>query len=44
LWKLEMGRRVNSTPMTYRAANGRQIVVVASGLGRDARLTAFAVE
>jgi quinoprotein glucose dehydrogenase len=44
LWKAEMGRRVNSTPMTYRAAGGRQIVVVASGIGRDARLTAFAVE
>jgi quinoprotein glucose dehydrogenase len=44
LWKFEMRRRVNSTPMTYRAPSGRQIVVVASGLGRDARLTAFAVE
>jgi glucose dehydrogenase len=44
LWSVEMGRRVNSTPMTYRAATGRQIVVVASGVGRDARLTAFALE
>ena len=44
LWKIEMGRRVNSTPMTYRAPSGRQIVVVGSGVGRDARVTAFAVE
>jgi quinoprotein glucose dehydrogenase len=44
LWKFEMGRRVNSTPMTYRAPSGRQIVVVASGVGRDSRLAAFALE
>jgi hypothetical protein len=30
--------------LTYRAPSGRQIVVVASGMGRDSRLTAFAVE
>ena len=44
LWKAEMGRRVNSTPMTYRTAGGRQVVVVGSGTGRDARVTAFALE
>ena len=43
LWKVEMGRRVNSTPMTYLAPGGRQVVAVASGIGRDARVTAFAV-
>ena len=30
--------------MTYLAPGGRQVVVVASGQGRDCRLTAFAVE
>jgi quinoprotein glucose dehydrogenase len=44
LWKTDMGRRVNSTPMTYRTAAGRQIVVVASGAGAGARITGFAVE
>jgi quinoprotein glucose dehydrogenase len=44
LWKMDMGRRVNSTPMTYRTAAGRQIVVVASGVGAGARVTGFAVE
>jgi len=44
LWKSEMGRRVNSTPMTYRTAAGRQIVVVASGVGPGSRLTAFALQ
>src|SRR5207248_2626832 len=41
LWKMEMGRRVNSTPMTYRSTDGRQIVVVGSGIGNTARITAF---
>jgi quinoprotein glucose dehydrogenase len=44
LWKWDMGRRTNSTPMTYRTAGGKQLVVVASGVGKDARVTAFAVE
>jgi len=44
LWKMDMGRRVNSTPMTYRSAAGRQIVVVASGVGAGSRITAFALE
>ena len=44
LWKMEMGRRVNATPMTYRSPAGRQIVVVASGVGVGARITAFALQ
>lgn len=32
-----------SNPMTYRTAAGRQFVVVATGVGRDARLRAFAL-
>jgi hypothetical protein len=30
--------------MTYRTAGGRQFVVIASGSGTDARLTAFALQ
>jgi hypothetical protein len=29
--------------MTFRTASGRQMVVIASGIGREATLTAFAV-
>lgn len=43
LWNYPLGRRTTATPMTYRAAGGRQFVVIASGSGRDARLTAFAL-
>ncbi|HTS61871.1 MAG TPA: PQQ-binding-like beta-propeller repeat protein [Candidatus Acidoferrales bacterium] len=44
LWSFDLGRRTSGTPMTYRTASGRQLVVIASGGGRDARLTAFGVE
>ncbi len=43
LWSYALGRRTTSTPMTY-VAGGKQYVVIASGAGRDATLTAFAVE
>jgi quinoprotein glucose dehydrogenase len=43
LWMYPLGRRTTGTPMTYRAASGRQFLVIASGAGRDARLTAFAL-
>ena len=43
LWSFAMGRRTTSTPMTYEAG-GRQFVVIAAGVGRDATLTAFAAE
>jgi quinoprotein glucose dehydrogenase len=35
--------RTNGNPMTYRARNGRQYVVVATGSGADAALVAFAL-
>jgi quinoprotein glucose dehydrogenase len=41
LWSVAMGRRTTATPMTYEAG-GRQFVVIAAGVGRDATLTAFA--
>ena len=44
LWTYDFGRRTMATPMTYRTASGRQIVVIANGLGRESRLTAFALE
>jgi quinoprotein glucose dehydrogenase len=43
LWSFALGRRATSTPMTYRAADGRQMVAIASGIGANAVLTAFAL-
>jgi quinoprotein glucose dehydrogenase len=44
LWRFPLGRRATGTPMTYRTAAGKQLIVIASGTGRDATLTAFAIE
>jgi quinoprotein glucose dehydrogenase len=45
LWTFPtLPRRVTGTPMTYRAKNGRQYVVVATSLGPDASLMAFTIE
>ncbi len=41
--RVDLGRRTSATPMTYLAASGRQIVVMATGAGRDATLVALAV-
>ena len=41
VWSYSLGRRSTATPMTYQAG-GRQFVVIASGIGRGATLTAFA--
>ena len=35
--------RATATPMTYRTASGRQFVVIATGIGADTALMAFAV-
>ncbi len=43
VWSFDLPRRTGGTPMTYRAASGRQYVVVATGGGRDAALVAFAL-
>jgi quinoprotein glucose dehydrogenase len=43
LWKADLPRRTTATPMTYRAASGRQFVVIATGAGQDAALVAFAL-
>ena len=43
LWKGALPRRSSATPMTYRAKNGRQYVVIAVGTRTDAELVAFAL-
>ena len=44
LWSFNLGRRATGTPMTFRTDSGKQMVVIASGNGRDATLTAFAID
>jgi len=44
LWKIALTRRSSSTPMTYRARNGTQYVVIAVGARTDAELIAFALK
>src|SRR5262249_50341119 len=42
-WRAALPRRGNATPMTYRSKAGRQFIVIATGGGEDAVLTAFAL-
>jgi glucose dehydrogenase len=42
VWTFQVGRRTTATPMTYQIA-GKQFVVIASGTGKDATLTAFSL-
>ena len=43
LWKAPLPRRVTGNPMTYRARNGRQYIVVATSTGAESALVAFAL-
>lgn len=43
LWAADLGDKSSANPMTYRTRGGRQYVVVATGAGEGARLTAFAL-
>ena len=43
LWRIATPGRTAANPMTYRARNGRQFVLIASGGGADATLAAFAL-
>jgi quinoprotein glucose dehydrogenase len=43
VWSAPLPRRSSGTPMTYRARNGRQYVVIAVGSRGDAELVAFAL-
>lgn len=42
-WAWDLGGMARSNPMTYRMADGRQVVVTAVGDGADSRLAAFAL-
>lgn len=42
-WSWDLGGTAKSNPMTYRMADGRQVVVTAVGDGADSRLMAFAL-
>src|SRR5262249_32234178 len=43
LWSGPLARRRPAAPMTYRAKNGSQYVVIATGNGANAELVAFAL-
>ncbi|MEW6322629.1 MAG: pyrroloquinoline quinone-dependent dehydrogenase [Acidobacteriota bacterium] len=43
IWRFSLPRQATATPMTYRAPDGRQMVVIATGRGEDAVLVAFAL-
>ncbi len=42
-WRYVLPRQATATPMTYLAADGRQIVVIATGRGENTALVAFAL-
>jgi len=44
LWSAVLPRRSTATPMTYRARNGKQYVVIGVGTRADAELVAFALK
>ena len=44
LWSADLGSRSAANPMTYLGSSGRQFVVIASGSGSRAKLTAFALQ
>lgn len=43
LWRYVLPRQATATPMTYLDANGRQVVVMATGRGEDTSLIAFTI-
>ncbi|HEX4916250.1 MAG TPA: pyrroloquinoline quinone-dependent dehydrogenase [Vicinamibacterales bacterium] len=44
LWRYVLPRQATATPMTYLDANGRQVVVIATGRGEDTSLIAFTID
>ena len=42
VWPGAIPFRAHANPMTYRARSGRQFIVIATGVGADAALVAFA--
>lgn len=43
LWRFVLPRQASATPMTYLDANGKQVVVIATGRGEDTSLVAFRI-
>jgi len=43
VWRHVLPRQATATPMTYLAADGRQMVLIATGRGEDTALVAFAI-
>jgi quinoprotein glucose dehydrogenase len=41
VWRAPLPGRASGTPMTYRKRSGHQLVVIATGAGKDATLVAF---
>ena len=41
LWRHVLPRQATATPMTYLDAEGRQVVIIATGRGEDTALVAF---
>jgi quinoprotein glucose dehydrogenase len=44
LWRYVLPRQATATPMTYLDANGRQVVIIATGRGEDTALVAFRLD
>lgn len=44
LWRYVLPRQATATPMTYLDANGKQVLVIATGRGEDTALVAFRLE
>ncbi|MBY0496973.1 MAG: pyrroloquinoline quinone-dependent dehydrogenase [Cyanobacteria bacterium] len=44
LWRYVLPREAGGTPVTYLDANGRQVIVIATGRGEDTALVAFRME
>jgi quinoprotein glucose dehydrogenase len=43
LWRYVLPRQATATPMTYLGADGKQVVVIATGRGEDTSLVAFTI-
>jgi quinoprotein glucose dehydrogenase len=43
VWRYALPRQATATPMTYLGADGKQVVVIATGRGEDTALVAFTI-
>jgi glucose dehydrogenase len=44
LWAYDLGQVAYANPMTYRTRDGRQMLVIATGAGANAKLVVFALK